>query len=111
MHGFGELEAPELQALLEARVEDVALIDVRNPAEVARGQIPGARNIPLHLLPLSMDELTAEGRPLVLYCHSGARSAQACRYLAGCGHERVYNLRGGILGWLQSGRPVTTPLN
>jgi len=30
---------------------DVVLVDVRTDQEVSRGVIPGARHIPLHLLP------------------------------------------------------------
>lgn len=106
MFGFKELDAPQLRTLLrEQDGGNIVLIDVRTPAEAARGGIAGARNIPLHLLPVVGHELNGE-RPVVLYCHSGARSAQGCAFLMTRGHSKVYNLRGGILGWAQSGQPL-----
>jgi rhodanese-related sulfurtransferase len=105
MQGFNEVDAVELKSLLQQDATNVMLIDVRTPTEIARGGIPGARSIPLHLLPLHLEHLNDE-RPLVFYCQSGARSAQACAFLAGRGRQRLFNLRGGIIGWVQSGHPV-----
>lgn len=106
MLGFNEVDAVELHDLLQTDTTGILLIDVRTPAETARGRIPGARNIPLHLLPLSLEHLT-ENRPVVFYCQSGMRSAQACAFVTGRGRDQVFNLRGGIMGWVQSGRPVS----
>ncbi|MHB8347254.1 MAG: rhodanese-like domain-containing protein [Acidiferrobacterales bacterium] len=105
MYGFDELEVSELQGLLQTADPAVDLIDVRTPAEVARGSIPGARNIPLHLLPLRAPELGAAQR-VVFYCQTGSRSAQACAFLAARGWRNIYNLRGGIRAWLHSGQPA-----
>lgn len=105
MLGFKELDAVELGGFLRAEPDKCILVDVRTPAEAGRGGIAGARNIPLHLLPILGQEF-AKDRPVVLYCHTGARSAQGCSFLAARGFDNVYNLRGGILGWAQSGQPV-----
>lgn len=84
------------------------LVDVRTDMEVARGMIEGAAHLPLHLLALRTDELHPE-ESLVVYCQSGARSAQACALLAARGFRRLYNLQGGMLGWVRAGRPVAVP--
>lgn len=106
MSGFQELDALQLHGLLqEPSGTTLVLLDVRTPAEAARGGIHGARNVPLHLLPIIGDELDGAAS-LVLYCRSGARSAQGCMFLVTRGYRNVYNLRGGILGWTQSGRPL-----
>ncbi len=68
--------------------DDVLVVDIRTPAEVAQGFIPNATRLPMHLLPLRMNELPKD-RDVVLYCRSGARSYQACAYLAQQGYERV----------------------
>lgn len=87
----------------------VRLVDVRTDAEVAQGVIEGAMHIPLHVLPLKADELS-DGTPTVLYCRTGARSAQACAFLASRGPAAdVYNLEGGIFGWLRAGMPLAAP--
>ena len=99
-----ELNARELAAWL-SRGEEIRLIDVRTPAEAARGGIPDAENLPLHLLPLQADDLQPDPR-VVFYCRSGARSAQACLFMKKRGHDEVYNLTGGILAWLRDGLPL-----
>lgn len=81
------------------------LVDVRNAAEVGRGVIPGARHIELAALPTRAGELDA-GVPCVLYCRSGARSAQGCALLATRGFVRLYTLTGGIAAWAKAGLPV-----
>jgi len=105
MFGYENVEPLQLQELL--RSEEILLIDVRTPTESARGGIPGARNIPLHLLPLRKEELS-DDRTVVFYCQSGNRSAQACAFMTGQGRRKVFNLQGGILAWLQCGQPVST---
>ncbi|MBU2804372.1 rhodanese-like domain-containing protein, partial [Acidithiobacillus ferridurans] len=78
MYGFQEITADQLNALRE-RGEAFTLIDVRSPGEVARGVIDGARHLPLHLLPMSVQQMD-KSQPLVFYCLSGGRSAQAAAF-------------------------------
>jgi rhodanese-related sulfurtransferase len=87
---------------------DIVLVDVRTDLEVSRGIIPGARHIPLHLLPLRFEELERT-RAVVFYCQSGARSAQASAWLNDKGWPEVYNLAGGINAWVGKGMPVVAP--
>lgn len=88
-----------------AQKEAIHLVDIRSEAEIARGAIDGAAHIPMHLLPLRMNEIPKD-RPVVLYCHSGARSAQACAWLSSQGFENMHNLNGGILAWARAGLPI-----
>ena len=83
----------------------IRLIDVRTDAEVARGIIPGAIHIPLHLIPVKMNEMDGN-IPTIIYCQSGGRSGQACGFLAAKGWPDLSNLQGGILGWVASGNPL-----
>jgi rhodanese-related sulfurtransferase len=57
------------------------------------------------LLPFRIHELEKEN-PLVLYCRSGARSAQASTFLAQQGMTNVHNLLGGIMDWARSGKAL-----
>lgn len=100
MGKYKEIDSAMLHELNS--VEKVTLVDVRTEEETARGIIQGALHIPLHLLPLRIDELKGVN-PLVFYCHSGIRSAQACSYIASQGRENAFNLRGGVLGWGAAG--------
>lgn len=70
------------------------IVDVRTPAEFADGAYPGAVNIPLAVLPARMHELGSRDGPIVLYCASGARSAQAARLLKQEGFSDVVNAGG-----------------
>lgn len=103
MFGFKEIDANELTAMQADG--KVRLVDVRTDAEVARGMIQGAAHIPLHMLPLRASELDP-ATPVVFYCQSGARSAQACAFMVSKGFNEVYNLQGGIMGWIRAGRAI-----
>ena len=102
---YQSLDPARLQALLQAAAPP-QLVDVRSAAEIARGAIAGARHIELSALAARAAELDPEA-PCVLYCLSGARSAQACAYLAQHGFQRLYHLDGGIAAWTKAGLPVT----
>lgn len=100
-YGFKEIDVSGLRAL--AQEQSVVIVDVRGDTEVAYGMIEGAQHIPLHLLPLRADEIGKDVHT-VFYCRSGARSAQACAFLAARGYDKVYNLQGGVMAWMQSGQ-------
>jgi rhodanese-related sulfurtransferase len=74
------------------------LVDVRSPAEFAEGQLPGALNVPVHEIQARDAELSPSGRPLVLYCRSGTRSAHAAETLRQAAHIAVHNL-GAMSRW------------
>jgi rhodanese-related sulfurtransferase len=107
-NGIKEIEAPELAQWLDEHEGALRVIDVRQQPEVAAGTVPGAEAVPLHTLPLKVSELSREQK-LVLVCRSGARSAQACMFLAQHGFDNVYNLRGGMMAWAQNGQPIGLP--
>ncbi|GAU68694.1 hypothetical protein SSP35_08_01880 [Streptomyces sp. NBRC 110611] len=81
----------------ELPVEGGQLIDVRNPAEYQAGALPGARSIPLAVLPDRMGELDP-ARPVVLYCRSGNRSVIAAALLEAHGFGDVCDVLGGYEG-------------
>ncbi len=105
MYGIKEIDVNELNKQLDNLPKNVKLIDVRTPAEVARGRISGSENLPLHVIPLKVDEFNNEDT-IIFYCQTGARSAQACMFMTSKGIDNVYNLRGGIVTWVQMGFPI-----
>lgn len=70
---------------------NVTLVDVREPWELAEGQVEGAKNIPLGEVPRRIDEFRSMDKPLVLFCRSGNRSGMATAILQAQGVEQVYN--------------------
>ena len=108
VYGFTEITPDELEQWRNEG-KSFRLLDVRSPGETGRGVIPGAELVPLATLPLRKDEFTGSDAPVVIYCQSGARSAQACAFLAQQGVDCASSLRGGIVGWAQTGKPVVSP--
>ena len=97
-----EIDASELAQRVKDTTQNLRVIDVRQMQEIAAGTVPKAEPLPLHALPERVHELSSEEK-LVMVCRSGARSAQACMFLQQHGFSNVYNLRGGMIGWIQSG--------
>ncbi|MCX5794598.1 MAG: molybdopterin-synthase adenylyltransferase MoeB [Elusimicrobia bacterium] len=94
-----EVSVEELKARLERR-DDFLLLDVREPGERALASIPGSQLIPLGELPSRLSEIDAyRGRPVLVLCRSGNRSAQAVRLLREKGFSGVLNVAGGIAAW------------
>jgi rhodanese-related sulfurtransferase len=104
---INEIDSGSLHERL-GRGDALLLVDIRTPGEVAQGAIPGALEMPMHLIPLRLPELPKD-KDVVLYCRSGARSYQACAYLMQQGLTRVLNLRGGIIAWARHGYPIDWP--
>ena len=88
------LSAEELSAEL-ASADPPFLLDVREPGEWNITRLPDAHLIPQDELAERVTEITHAGR-VVIYCKTGARSAQATRLLLGLGFQNVRNLSGGI---------------
>ncbi|MDO8413325.1 MAG: rhodanese-like domain-containing protein [Gallionellaceae bacterium] len=103
MSTFKNMNVAELQSQL---AQGICLIDVRTDAETARGYIAGAVKLPLHLLPMQLNEMD-HAAPIVFYCQMGGRSSQAAAFAAAQGFTQVYNLQGGITAWMQAGQAVT----
>lgn len=102
-----EIEVSEL-AQLKEKNNAVRVIDIRQPAELNSGIIPGAEALPMHTIPLRISELKQE-ETLIMVCRSGARSAQACMFLQQQGYDNVFNLRGGMMAWANNGLEIGLP--
>ena len=102
MNSIKEVDAPELASWVKEKQPNMRVIDVRGMNEIATGTVEGAVAVPLHTIPAKFSEFSRDDK-LVFICRSGARSAQACMFLQQQGFENVYNLRGGMMGWMQCG--------
>jgi hydroxyacylglutathione hydrolase len=84
---------------------DVTLVDVRAASEWQEGHLPNARHIMLGQLPQRANEII-NGKPIVLQCRTGARSAIAASLLQAAGAKNVINMAGGYRDWQAAGLPV-----
>ncbi|MDX9995986.1 MAG: rhodanese-like domain-containing protein [Rhodocyclaceae bacterium] len=105
MFGLSGFKEVDPAYVAEITTQGAHLIDVRTEAELAQGVIDGAIHIPLHLLPLRTADIPQD-KPVVIYCRSGARSAQACAFMAARGYRNMHNLAGGIMAWARSGNAL-----
>ena len=90
--------APRALAQRIASGSGPMLVDIREPWEFEFNRLPGARLIPGSTLSAGQVELPRD-RDVVLYCHSGRRSAHWLNVLRSQGFERISHLRGGIDAW------------
>lgn len=83
-----------MSGIKEKILAGATVIDVRTVDEYEDEHYPGAKNIPVGLLPSRMDEIGPKDRPVVVYCASGARSAVAQAMLKAKGFVDVTNAGG-----------------
>ena len=99
-----EINSTELNNRLSSD-EGPYLLDIRSEAEVVHGMLPDSTHLPMHLIPLRMNDFPKD-KEIVLYCRSGARSHHACMYLMQQGMQNVINLKGGIIDWARQGYQI-----
>jgi rhodanese-related sulfurtransferase len=80
-----------------------AIVDVREPHEYAAGHIPGAINLPLSRF--SPGQLPS-GKPIVLVCQAGGRSARALQQALGAGRKDICHYPPGTGGWKSRGGSI-----
>jgi rhodanese-related sulfurtransferase len=102
-------EAGSAAALDPARFTELVaagatVIDVRRPYEYEGGRLEGAENIEMNELPSAADSIP-RGRPVLLYCRRGNRSAMAAEAFREAGYD-AHHLAGGIEAWVADGRPL-----
>ena len=105
MQAFANVNPAELTQLVNHK--NAVLIDTRTESEFANGHIVNAINMPLSDLTSgkkSIDHL--KDKTVIAYCVSGMSSKSACKHLTKSGIENVFNLSGGINGWLNDKLPV-----
>ncbi len=82
----------------ELVAQGARLVDVRTTTEFSAGHVDGALNIPVQDLSKRLSELGDVAKPIVVYCHSGTRSARAARILESAGFTSVHDL-GAMSRW------------
>ena len=89
---------------LKQNGDNIILLDVRTPDEVAAGMIPGALHIDYHGENFSskLDQLDKEAH-IIVYCKSGGRAGKACDELRAKGFKKYTNY-GGYDRWLKESK-------
>lgn len=101
-----EITAKELYDL-QVRGENIQVIDVREPHEYEIANI-GGELIPLATVAANADKIDRD-KKVIVHCKMGGRSAKAIHELEEkFGFTNLYNLKGGILGWIDEVQPELT---
>src|SRR4051812_23023776 len=91
------ITAAELKGLMDSG-QEFLLVDVREPAEWEIVRIPGAVLIPKGDLPSKLAELP-QNKPVIAYCKTGIRSAEALALLKNAGFSDAKHVQGGVTAW------------
>ena len=87
---------------------DALLLDIRERDEFARARVKGSLNVPRGILESAAEWdyaetepalVTARGKPVVVICRSGNRSALACEVMEMIGFADVRSVKLGVKGW------------
>lgn len=91
--------SPEAAHQMMEDQPDHILLDVRSPEEFAWARIEGAKLVPVDTLSQQAEVALPDKDALILvYCHTGVRSAQAIKILDKMGYTNIFDF-GGILEW------------
>lgn len=93
-----EITVQELKKMRDEK-KDFQLIDVRETYEYEISEI-GGELIPMGEVLSNLDKISKD-RMVVFHCRSGGRSATIVSVLESMGYDNVYNLKGGILAWIE----------
>ena len=99
-----EINSVELEALLEARKAGVTkfnLVDTREWMEWVGNRIVGTDYlVPTTSFYQAIEQIKQKELPVVVYCHSGSRSAYCQRIMLNMGFKSVTNLDYGISSYI-----------
>ena len=89
---------------------DLQLVDVRTPEEVADGFIKGAVNIDFRSADFeSKIGAMDKSKPIAVYCGAGSRSGSAGELLLELGFKDIYDLSSGFSQWKEDSQPIEMP--
>jgi rhodanese-related sulfurtransferase len=86
---------------------NLVILDVRTPIEYRDGHLEGSKNIDYKSNDFKkvIDEMD-KTKTYILYCRSGVRSAKSYDIMKKLNFTDVYNVEGGIKGWMKKGFPI-----
>lgn len=95
---------------VHSRIEELVILDVREPNEYSQGAVPASRFLPRGVLERDIAAIIPDtSTPLVLYCEAGFRSVLAAASLQEMGYEAVASMTGGFERWKREGLPWGDP--
>lgn len=108
---YGTISTEEALTVIQALEDDnrFVLLDIRTPAEVEAGHIPGAADLDFYS-DTFRDDLAQLDRDRIylIYCRTGNRTGQTYRIMEDLGFDAVYDMEDGITQWMALDYPICT---
>ncbi|GIJ96169.1 rhodanese-like domain-containing protein [Capnocytophaga stomatis] len=84
------------------------LVDIRTPEEFSEGHLENAVNVNFfdEDFVSNFEKEFDKNDTIYIHCKSGGRSTKAVQLLEDKGYTNLVHLDGGILRWLEAGKPV-----
>jgi rhodanese-related sulfurtransferase len=95
----------EAEKLINSR-KDLVVLDVRTADEFESGHIKGAKNVSFLDDDFEQKLKEVEGKPVLVHCASGNRSAKAVKQMLGKQFPELYHMNGGMKAWTDAGKEV-----
>lgn len=83
--------------------ENIVILDVRTPGEIANGKIEGALELDVKSADFETEVAKLDkDKTYLVYCQGGVRSNKACKKMEALGFKELYDLESGYKGWTKA---------
>jgi len=106
-----EMSAKKLFELISEDVDDLYILDIREPDQIGHGEIFHLNLVKITrgYLEFKVEKAIPNKKArIVIYCCTGKRGRLATKTLQEMGYTNVYSLKNGIRGWVEAGYPLDT---
>ena len=106
LKGLYDSSFPVLKPKQITELTNFQVLDAREKVEFQVSHLKHAKWVGHETFTLKTVAELNKNKPVLIYCTVGARSEDIGKILQEAGFKKVYNLYGGILHWVNEGRPV-----
>lgn len=106
LKGLYDSSFPLIKPEQVSNLSNYQVLDAREKVEYQVSHLQNALWVGHDTFNLKAVEKLDKAKPILIYCTVGARSEKIGKILQKEGFSRVYNLYGGIVHWVNEGRPV-----
>ena len=106
LKGLYDASFPLVKPEQISNLSNYQVLDAREKVEYQVSHLQNALWVGHDTFNLKVVEKLDKAKPILIYCTVGARSEKIGKILQQEGFSRVYNLYGGIVHWVNEGRPV-----
>lgn len=108
LSGLYDGDFPTIKPEQVTKISDYQILDAREKSEFEVSHIQGAKWVGYDTFTLKNVANLDKTKPVIIYCTVGARSQEIGKKLQQDGFTRVYNLYGGLIHWVNEGKPVVS---